>query len=236
MKNKVIYFLLITLSLFLIGCDKEKKDIEVIDLKYSETDLEIIYLTIIDKDITLDVSNNEKLKETLLAVKLYKKFDYIETGERKSKFVLSFSEYEITVYDNGTICYIDGENEIDYLFVFNNRFKYLEQLYEEEILDFNRYTDKQSIRVFNSLEDIVIIEDKIQFLSNLKQVKYFRLDNEKEYNLGNFIYQIQIDEELITVYSKYISIDDNLYLLAEGSFAFLNDLKFSSTSDWLPWV
>ena len=56
------------------------------------------------------------------------------------------------------------------------------------------------------------------------------------YNLGDLKYKIQIDEEILYIYNKYIVIEDNLYIIIQGSFTFLNNLKFSSSSGWLPWL
>lgn len=215
---------------------ENKKPIEEIELKYTEVDLANIFITINDKDVTVDLSNNSYLKTLLLSINLYKNNEYIDNGERTSKYVLIFTGYEFTIYDNNSICYIDSENEIDYVFCTDNKLDYLDTLFGSVVLDFNNYTEEQIIRVFNSECDLVEIEEKDQFLNELKKIKYFKLMYPDHYELGDLIYQIQIDEELINIYSDYIMIDENLYKCIDGDFYFLNDLKFSFSSGWLPWV
>ena len=41
---------------------------------------------------------------------------------------------------------------------------------------------------------------------------------------------------LFNIYKEYLIINDNLYIIIEGSFNFLNSIKFSSSSGWLPWL
>lgn len=240
MKNNFLILLLI-FGLFIIsGCrvvdDEPNVKPQEISINYSENDLKNVSLSINDLDITLDLSGNSYLKTLLLSIKLYKDNEYDSSVERTSKYVLSFNNYEFTIYDDETICYIDGEGEYDFLYTLNNEFKYLDTLYEKEILDFNKYTDSVSIKVFNSSNDSVEITEKNDFLSNLRQVKYFKLLNKEYYDLGNLKYKIQIDEEVINIYNKYIIINDNLYIVLDGDFTFLNNLKFSSSSGWLPWL
>lgn len=216
--------------------DKLENIVEEVLIKYSEEDLQEIALSINDKDVTLDISDDDYLKTLLLSLELKKNSQYDESVNRTSKYVLTFSDYEFTIYDDKTICYIDAEGEYDYLLASNNAFDYLDTLYDSVILDFNKYSEDQIIRVFNSLGDLKSIENKTDFLKNLKKVKYFKLNNQDDYQLGDLIYQIQIDEELIDVYSNYIVIDDKLYIFVEGDFSFLNAIKFDSSSGWLPWV
>lgn len=206
---------------------------EEIELNYTKSDLENILLTINDIDITLDLSHNSFLKTMLLSLKLYKSNI---TEDRTSKYVLSFSDYEITIYDNDTICYIDNDNELDYLFTLNDEFDYLDTILEGDILDFNKYTENQDIKVSNSNDDSIQIENKLEFLNALKKVKYIKLSEMDNYNLGDLKYKIQIDEQILYIYNKYIVIGDNLYIIIQGSFTFLNNLKFSSSSGWLPWL
>ena len=205
-------------------------------LPYAESDLEEILLTIISKERVLDLSNNNQLRELLLTTKFYRFTEKIEPGPREAKYVLMFGNHELTIYDNGYICYAGPDTEIDYLFTLNNEFDYLDTLYESDTLDFNKYTDTQTIKVYNSKNDSVEITEKTDFLNKLKQVKYFKLNNKENFELGDLKYKIQIDEEIINVYSIYMVINDNLYIISEGNFSFLNDIKFSSSSGWLPWL
>ena len=209
---------------------------ELVKLIYTELDLETITLTINDIDISLNISNNTYLKTLLLELKLHKNLENQEIGSRNSKYILSFSDYEMTIYDDGTICYIDPEAELDYLFVLNDEFSYFDTLFDSNLLCFDYYNESQVIKVINSMNDTVEINDKNDFLNKLKQIKYIKLSNKEHYELGELKYQIVIDDEIISIYNEFIIVNENLYIIAEGAFSFLNNLKFSSSSGWLPWI
>ena len=48
---------------------------------------------------------------------------------------------------------------------------------------------------------------------------------------------INIDGTIIGIYnSNMIIINDDLYIVTEGNFDFLDEIKFNTSSGWLPWV
>lgn len=240
MKNKILITLILIASLFICGCDDNQQinnnQKEEVAITYTESALNNVSLTINDLDITLDLSNNSYLKSLLLSVKLYKNADNSNLGNRTSKYVLSFDNYEFTIYDNKTICYIDNDKEYDYLTVENNEFDYLDNLFDGSSLDFNNYTEEETIKVVNSKNDSKEISEKTEFLNNLKQVKCLKLSNIEHYQLGDLKYQILVSNDVIKVYGEFVTINENLYIVTEGNFEFLNNIKFSSSSDWLPWI
>lgn len=209
---------------------------EEILLNYSLIDLSEMSLSIVDNDISLDLSNNDYLKNILLNLKLYRNYVNDDIESRNSKYVLSFSSYEITIYDDGTICYIDEENELDYLYTMNNEFSYLDSLVDGDFLDFSKYNEEIIIRVSNSLKDTVEVENKESFLNSLKQIKYLKLNYKEHYQLGDLKYQISLGDDVIDIYNECMVINDDLYIIVEGGFSFLNNIKFSSSSGWLPWI
>ena len=240
MKNKILITLILIASLFICGCDDNQQvnnnQKEEVVITYTESALNNVSLTINDLDITLDFSNNSYLKSLLLSVKLYKNADNSNLVNRTSKYVLSFDNYEFTIYDNKTICYIDNDKEYDYLTFENNEFDYLDNLFDGSSLDFNNYTEEETIKVVNSKNDSKEISEKTEFLNNLKQVKCLKLSNIEHYQLGDLKYQILVSNDVIKVYGKFVTINENLYIVTEGNFEFLNNIKFSSSSDWLPWI
>lgn len=239
MKNKILIMLILIASLLICGCDDNQQTNnkkEEVAITYTESALDNVSLTINDLDITLDLSNNSYLKSLLLSIKLYKNTDNSNLGNRISKYVLSFGNYEFTIYDNKTICYIDNDNEYDYLTAENNEFDYLDNLFDGSSLDFNNYTEEETISVVNSKNDSKEISEKNEFLNNLKQVKCLKLSNIEHYQLGDLKYQISISNDIIKIYGEFVTINENLYVVTEGNFEFLNNIKFSSSSDWLPWI
>lgn len=237
MKKIFLIFFVIGSLLVITACKQNDESNNAININYKETDLQQISLTLNNYDITLDVSNNTDLKNLLLSIKLFKnKNSQTSENERTSKYVLTFNEYEITIYDDNTICYIDNQTEYDYLYTLNNEFNYLDTLYENQLTSINNYLSSQIIKVFNSLNEFVEIEEKNVFLSNLQEVKCLKLYNADDYQLGDLKYQILIDEELINIYDDYIMINDSLYIIVSGSFNFLNNIDFNSSSGWLPWL
>lgn len=240
MKNKILIILILIGSLFICGCDDNQQNNnnqkEEVTITYTESNLNNVSLTINELDITLDLSNNSYLKTLLLSIKLYKNNDNANLGDRTSKYGLSFSNYEFTIYDDKTICYIDNKNEYDNLVVENDAFDYLDSLFDGSVFNFNNYTLDNTIKVINSKSDSADITEKTEFLSNLKQVKCLKLENKDHYQLGDLKYQIFISEDVIKVYGNLVTINEELYIVTEGNFDFLNNIKFSSSSGWLPWI
>ena len=236
MKNRFFVIFLIIGLFFISSCQVVEEHNEEIELKYTEDDLEKVSVVVNSLDVTLDLSNNHYLKNLLLSVKLCKNISNTKLNIRTSKYVIYFGDYEFTIYDNKTICYINNETEIDYLTASNNDFDYLDTLFDSNILDFSKYTDLQTIKVSNSKNDSAEITDKSNFLDNLNQIKYLKLNNVDHYQLTELKYQISIDEEIIKVYDGYITINEDSFIIIEGNFSFLNNIKFSSSSGWLPWI
>lgn len=236
--KKIFLILFILGSLLIItSCKQNDESNNTININYKETDLQQISLTLNNYDITLDESNNNNLKNLLLSIKLFKNNNNQNNQkERISKYVITFNGYEITIYDDNTICYIDNQTEYDYLYTLNNEFNYLDTLYEDKLISINNYSSSQLIKVFNSSNESVEIKEKNVFLYNLEEVKCLQLYNVGDYQLGDLKYQILIDEEIINIYNDYIMINDNLYVIVSGGFNFLNNIDFNSSSGWLPWL
>ena len=230
-KKTIILFVLVGLLLI---CSCGPQNPKEINLTYTENDFENISLYINDLDLTLDLSNDQELKDLLLSLKLYKNNSTV-TVDQTSEYVLSFGNYEFTIYSYKGVNYIDNDNEFDAM-VLNDEFNYLDELFEYENLNFNNYLQAEKIKVFNSKNDSAEITDKVDFLEKLTAISYIKLNKKEIFNLGDLTYKIEIDNETINIYDKYLVIGENLYILVEGNFSFLSSLKFSSSSGWLPWI
>ena len=232
MKNKFIFLILVIGLLFLSSCDANiSKEIKT---TYKEADLETISLYVTRFDVTLDLSKDTDLKELLLSLKIYEDNSNV-TYEEFAEYILYFGNYEFTIYGYKSITYIDNDIEYD-AFTSDNEFDYLNTLFDFNELNFDSYTAEQSIKVYNAKDATSDITDKEEFLNNLKQVKYIKLNNKDSFSLGDLKYKIQIDDETIEVYEKFLVINNNLYLVTSGSVSFLDNLKFNTSSGWLPWI
>lgn len=231
MKNRFIFLILVIGLLFLSSCDANRyKEIKT---TYKEADLENISLYVTRLDVTLDLSKDTDLKELLLSLKIYEDNSNV-TYEETAEYILYFGNYEFTIYGYKSIAYIDNDIEYDAL-TLGNEFDYLNTLFDFNELNFDSYTAEQSIKVYNAKDATSDITDKEEFLNNLKQVKYIKLKKDA-FNAGELKYKIKIDNETIEVYEKFLVINNNLYLVTSGSLSFLDNLKFNTSSGWLPWI
>ena len=135
MKKKIVILFVLVGLLFICSCGPQNP--KEINLTYTENDFENISLYINDLDLTLDLSNDQELKDLLLSLKLYKNNSTV-TFDQTSEYVLSFGNYEFTIYPNKGVNYIDNDNEFDAM-VLNDEFNYLDELFEYENLNFNNY-------------------------------------------------------------------------------------------------
>lgn len=232
MKNKFIVLMLVIGLLFLGSCDTNKY--EKINTTYKEADLENISLYVTSLDLTLDLSNDTNLKELLLSLEVYKDKSNI-VYEEVAEYILNFGNYEFIIYGFNSIKFIDNDVTYDAC-TLNNEFDYLNTLFDFNELNFDSYTTDQKIKVYNSKNDSAEITNKADFLNKLSLIKYIKLKNKEIFTLGDLKYKIEIAEDVISVYEKYITINNELYILTDGDFAFLSSLKYSSSSGWLPWI
>lgn len=232
MKNRIIFLILILGLLFISGCINSQP--KKIKKNYTENDLDNIYLYINNFELSLNLSNDTTLKNMLLSVELYESKSDV-TYEVWPDLVLNFKENEFVINSDKSIIYISNDKEIA-VTASNNDFDYLYTLFNFTELDFSKYNNPESIKVFNSKNDSAEISENADFLANLNKIKYIQLNHKDNYDLGELKFKIVIDEDTINIYNDYMVINDNLYVLTEGSFVFLNNLKYGSSSGWLPWV
>ncbi len=210
---------------------KEEPTYNEYTIGYTEDDLKDILFTIIDTEVTYDLSKNTYLKQLLLTTKYYSWEDNNQNSNYTSKYELQCGEYTLTINTDKTITYNDNN-----LFVLNNELDYLDNLFVGEVLDFNKYTENQTIEVKNSKNETGEITDKKVFLEQLQNVKYIKVSNKDHYEELTINFTIKIDEEIISVGNQYISINEELYIVLENDFDFLQNIKYTSSSGWLPWI
>lgn len=212
--------------------------LEEISREYSEKDLETIILEY--NSLTINLTSNHYVKNLLLSVKYYKDTRK-ESGELDPTFVILLANNKkLSVYDDGSVLYEDKENEVSNICVLSsNDLAVLKNITEGDVIQFNEKEDTNKIVVKN-YEDLsanVKQEDIKTFIENLNKVKYIKVKDFTQYTIGDFKYKIEINGQTIGVYNNdLIIIGDTLYNVVEGNFDFLKDIKFNTSSGWLPWI
>lgn len=228
---------------FLIGClagcapkgstDESTK----LSAPYAAEDMETVLFTDAEKALTLDVSDNQHLKSLLLATEYYE-YEPSQNDSKDAKYILSLHDREIRIYVGGVVRFIftDAERQEKTAVVLNNEFAYLDTIAEGGAVAFNGYTATQNIKVYDAENVGGEITEKDVFLESLQGLRFVRLNNKAHYQTGAATYTLQIGNDEIAVYHKFVTLNGDLYIIHQGNFEFLKDLKFSSSSDWLPWL
>lgn len=217
---------------------EENEDSLQITTPYSAENLKTVFFTDTEKALTVDVSKNTHLQTLLLGVKYYKPeaIEAPQPAQIEVKYTLSLQGMDLQIGADGVVCFLFEDGTKQNAVVLQNEFAYLETLIEGNVFSFNGYTTGQTVQVFNSGNAEGTIADKQAFLDALKGMRFVKLNNKEHYQIGSKGYTIRIDEEEIAVYKKHVVFNGDLYVVYEGDFDFLKDIKFDASSGWLPWL
>ena len=101
---------------------------------------------------------------------------------------------------------------------------------ENEPITLDKYTETQKIEVKNAGNLTASITDKTAFLQNLQSVSLLKLADKTQYQTGDKLYTIKIDNDIIVIYAQYVTVNEDLYKIHEGSFGFLGEFQY-----WFDW-
>ena len=109
-------------------------------------------------------------------------------------------------------------------------------IYEEVNELFVNVTKDSNIVLYNASKKTEVVE-KEEFVKNLNKVNVIKLLNKENYTLSEFVYKIEAENTVVVIYEGgFVTINDDLYYIVDGNFDFLKDVKFYSSTGWLPWV
>ena len=217
---------------------EENEDSLQITTPYGAENLKTVFFTDTEKALTVDVSENTQLQALLLGVKYYKPeaVDVSQFAQMAVKYTVSLQGMDLQIHDSGVVCFLFEDGTEQNVVVLQNEFAYLETLIEGNVFSFEGYTAEQTVQVFNDGNGEGTIADKQAFLDALKGMRFVKLNNKEHYQIGTKGYTIRIDEDEIAVYKKHVVFNGDLYVVYEGDFDFLKDIKFDASSGWLPWL
>lgn len=215
-------------------------DLVKISTPYTAENLQTILFTDKAKDLTVNVSDNQHLKDLLLSVEYYQVPQYSqESGLDNVEYTLTFVNGGIKIGENGYVGFVAGDATSEALVV-RDEFAYLANIIGGEVTSIEGYTATQNIEVLNANNAEGELSDKAAFLQSLSALRFVKLNNKDHYAIGNKGYVIKIDNDEISVYEKYVVVGEDLYLLYQGDFEFLKGITFDSSTNssggWLPWI
>lgn len=219
---------------------EKPSDFVEISTPYAAEDLQTVLFTDENKDLTVNVSDNQHLKDLLLSVQYYEVPEYSQKNVLEEvQYTLAFANLELQVGQDGFVGFVT-ESETTAALVVRDEFAYLSTILGGAVASFNGYTGAQSVEVYNAKNEKGEISDKAAFLQSFSALQFVKLNNKAHYAIGDKGYAIKIDNDEISVYEKYVVAGEELYLLYQGDFEFLKGITFDSSTNssggWLPWI
>lgn len=226
-----------TLILVLPKDKPENNEFNRIVTPYSSAQLDQILVTDIQKTFTVDVSENEYLRNLLETV------EYYESNQSNADFsaneigyVITLDTIEINVYTPSLIEFVYEDETTELASVSNNEFAYLSTVVAGDITALDTYSTEQTVSVKNAKSATAKDLDKEWLLDEFGNLSVVKLGNTNHYNLGSWAYTVTIGSDTILIYQYYLTVNGTLYRLYEGSFDFFYDINFGASSGWLPWL
>ena len=226
-----------TLILVLPKDKPENNDFNRIVTPYSSAELDQILVTDVRKTFTVDVSENEYLRNLLETVQYYVS-DYTEGDFSANQlgYVITLDSIEINVYSSSVIEFVYEDETTEFAKVSKNEFAYLSTVVAGDIMALDTYSAEQTVSVKNATNATAKNLDKEWFLDEFGDLSFVKLGNASHYDLGSWAYTVSIGSDTILFYQYYITVNGALYRLYEGSFDFFYDINFGTASGWLPWL
>lgn len=199
---------------------------------YTTGELALVIFTDLKKGICVDLSANVALKAGLMSARYRSDEKKANAGE--AIYELKIDGKSLYVYPENVVAYNGSEQypcrEFGIL-------AYLEGLFVGEVTELGGYDADAGIKLKNSQGLTAKIGDSADFFAKLGKVKIIKTANAADYTLPDVEYTVEIGEEEIVICGNCLKIDGELYVIAEGDFAFLSEYTFSSSSDgFLPWI
>ena len=208
-----------------------------LETPYLNTELGEILFTDVQKSLTVDISENEYLRELLQTVTYY---DYEQTQADvpavQVGYVITLQTMEIQICSDNVLRFVYEDESEEFAFVQNNEFAFCATTLGSGVVAFDGYSAEQKITVKNASKASAEELDNEALVEELSELRFVKLGNAEHYEIGDLLYTITIGTDEIVVYNNYVMKNGALYRIYEGNFDFLSDLKFSASSGWLPWL
>ena len=98
---------------------------------------------------------------------------------------------------------------------------------------FDGYTEEQMIELFDAEKKGGEVANKKEFLEKLQGLRFIKLNDKENYEMGDLKYTITIGADKLYVYADFVVLNNDLYRVSQGNFEFLKEVKVLVK---LPWV
>lgn len=219
------------------------QDSTIITTPYTAENLAVVFFTDTEKGLMVDVSENTHLQALLLGMEYHTPQGDATPDVEETKHVLFLQgteeEVALQIGEEGAVCFVFEDGSKQRATVLKNEFSYLDTLIDGDVAAFEGYTTSHNIRVYNTNNEGGVVKDKAAFLQKLQDVRIIKLTNQAHYQLGEKTYTVHLGRDQLLVYQKYVIYKEELYIIHQGGFGFLQEIEFTSSTDssgWLPWV
>ena len=188
----------------------------------------------VQKNLTLDLSNNTKLYTLLLTVE----GDVVTPdAETEVKYTITLSDKVLSVNADGSVSYTTAEGEAARMMPTGDALSYLDTVTEGEVMPLGGFDAEAEIKAYNSQKLVCEITEKEDFLARLGEIKLIKLTKKSHYTLGDYEFVIVIGNDVIKLYGDFVTVGGDAYYITEGDYEFLSELSYSASSDgYLPWI
>lgn len=213
--------------------DKKTEDVDPLQcFGYTETDIDSVIFTDIQKGITVDLSANNALKDGLMNLQYDPAQAMTEAGE---------AVYELKI--NGKSLYVYPENVAAYdgsaLYTCQgfDALAYLGGVFAGEQTQLGGFSADATVKIQNAKGLVAKVEDNEAFFTELGKATLIKLSNAADYSDPSAEYTVLIGDDCIKICNGYLSVGEDLYAITGGSFDFLSEYAYSSSSEgFLPWI
>ena len=231
-KPAMLFVGLICLFLLVACGPTNVDDTDPTDVKfgYTEEDLSEIAVRDINRKITVDMSDNDKLRGLLRNLSYNPNEGKLEAGI--VMYEITIGEKTLMVCEENTVVYECGNKYPVDPFLHN----YLNLLFVGGVQSLNA-TLGENTKVYNSSNHVAEVEDVTAFFQNLNGLRVISILDVTDFVFDKADYRIDAGHYTIDIYGDIIVIGSRGFAVVEGDYGFLSGLKYSSSSGgFLPWI
>ena len=213
--------------------DEMTEDVDTLQcFGYTEMDIESVIFTDVEKGITADLSANNALRDGLANLKYDP--DQIKTDAGDAVYELKINGKSLYIYSENVAAY-DGSAL--YTCQGFDALAYLGGIFAGEQTQLGGFSADATVTIKNAKGLVAKVEDNEEFFAALGKATVIKLSNSADYSAPSAEYTVLIGLDYVEISNGYIAVGDDIYAIISGSFEFLSEYTYLSSSDgFLPWV
>lgn len=247
MKKRLIAFIIAATAAFtccLTSCDTDDTPSSSVssyvptrlNAPYDAENLSAVLFTDVQKAFTVDVTANTRVQTLLSTAEYYTPNSTANdtTSTDAIKYRLTLQDVEMQIGYDGAIVFRLENGTTQQAVVFDNGFAYLDTLVDGDPFTLDKYTSSYNIKIYDAENNGGAVKDKTAFIDALKALRFVKLNDKDFYQTGAATYTLRLGNDEMFVYPKYVVLNDELYFVCQGNFAFLDDVEIGEVT--LPWL